>query len=1268
MKRTTFLIAISVLFACLALWHFSTPADASKSSHEPSKAEAAKHNRRDRLKAFESYAENEAARKRYDKFRATSKERAASSKPGAFGRVRNFFQNLFVSGNSKAAQAGTSSEETIGTDADMNSRSGVKMDRKEYLARRGEMIAMLRGLPLPEGVSPDVRAKAIRELEQQQALLREAVKNGQMSPEISGTNWTPIGPAPIPGGQTTGVANPVSGRVLAIAVHPTNANIVYVGTAQGGLYRTLDGGTTWTAIMDSAQSLAIGAIAIDPVTPTTLFVGTGEGNFCGDCFFGVGMYRILNAETTPVLQGPFNTAASNNNAFLANSRSITKIVVSPTNNNILYVGTGSGIGGSGGVPGLSTSNRGLFRCDNAQAATPTFTKLDIDGPPATTNHAVRDIEFEPGNANNLLVALVDTIGFATSGVYRSTNAADAVPANVTFTRTLVSPAAEQAFNIQLAINKTVVGPTTTITVYATLDESAPTCSQANNVFGDFGLVKKSINGGVTWSPALASSCGFAGGQGFYDLAVAVDPNNALNVMLGGSGDYDQFQTPNLRSVDGTNFVKSSTGLHPDTHDIVFAPSNPLIVYHGNDGGIFKSTDGGASWTSLNNTGFNATQFVDLSTHPLDPNYMIGGTQDNGTPFLQASNLWKLGDFGDGGFSIIDQNATDTTTVTAYHTYFNATGSQIGFSRAQTTAEIDPGVTGWPSFFGCGGTANGISCADAVLFYAPMAQGPGSPINTLYFGTTTLYRSADKGPTMPAVSQAMTAPISAIGISLQSDNVRIVGTSNGALFGTSTGANPLVNLDAGNTLPDQFIGRAVIDPNDNTAPYTAYVTLGGFGLAAGAHVYKTTNLADAGTTWTLAGTGIPDVPVNAFAIDPLNSNHLFAGTDIGVYISQNGGASWNPYGAGLPRVAVFDMEFQARSNGSVRVLRIATHGRGIWEITPLAPTAAPASISGQVTTADGQPVAGVTMNLSGARTARAITDSSGNYRFSNVDTDNFYTVTPELTNYHFGPESRSFSLLANKTDAVFTATRDAVIVGNAIDSAGFFVRQHYLDFLGREPDESGFNFWSDQILECGNDAACVERRTVSVSAAYFLSIEFQQTGGLVDGLYRASYGRAPRYAEFMPDTGVMARDVIVGRGGWALQLEANKAAFIDAWVQRADFRAAYEELANNAYVDALISHTGVSFTPSERQALVNGLNSGTASRAEVLRNIVEDQRFVAAKHNETFVMMEYFGYLRRDPDESGYRFWLNKLNQFNGNFEQAEMVKAFLVSGEYRGRF
>jgi hypothetical protein len=359
------------------------------------------------------------------------------------------------------------------------------------------------------------------------------------------------------------------------------------------------------------------------------------------------------------------------------------------------------------------------------------------------------------------------------------------------------------------------------------------------------------------------------------------------------------------------------------------------------------------------------------------------------------------------------------------------------------------------------------------------------------------------------------------------------------------------------------------------------------------------------------------------------------------------------------------EYYSATSGSAWNTRIGTFKFPTCIQTP---TAAAASISGRITTSDGSPLAGVTMNLSGASTAKAISDSNGNYRFNNIDTNNFYTVTPSIVNYQFSPASRSFSLLANMTDAVFTATRDAVISGNPIDTPDYFVRQHYVDFLGREPDEAGFNFWSDQIASCNSDAACIERRTINVSAAYFLSIEFQETGGLVDGLYRASYNRRPLYAEFTPDTAVIARDLVVGRTGWEATLEANKQAFVDAWVQRSIFRAAYDGLSNENYVDTLISHTGVSFSQGQRDALVSGLANGGLTRAGALRRIVEDGRFVTAKRNDAFVMMQYFGYLRRDPDESGYRFWLDKLNQFDGNFERAEMVKAFIVSGEYRDRF
>jgi hypothetical protein len=331
-----------------------------------------------------------------------------------------------------------------------------------------------------------------------------------------------------------------------------------------------------------------------------------------------------------------------------------------------------------------------------------------------------------------------------------------------------------------------------------------------------------------------------------------------------------------------------------------------------------------------------------------------------------------------------------------------------------------------------------------------------------------------------------------------------------------------------------------------------------------------------------------------------------------------------------------------------------------------PTAANGVINGRITDSNDKAVAGAVVRLSGSQTRKTITDANGFYRFENVEPNGFYTVAPAHAGFSFSPAERSFSQLANNTEATFTASLMAA--KNSLDTPEYFVRQHYLDFLGREPDEAGFNFWSDQILECGDDAACAERRTINVSAAYFRSLEFQETGGIIDRLNRASFGVDPKFAEFMIDRDAIARDVVVGKNGWAAQLTTNKQAFVKAWVARAGFKAAFDNLADVRYVDTLLANANASFSQAERDSLVNGLSGGTLSRAAVLQQIAENESFAKARYNEAFVLMEYFGYLRRDPDASGYRYWLDKLNSFAGDFERAEMVKAFIVSGEYRNRF
>jgi len=241
------------------------------------------------------------------------------------------------------------------------------------------------------------------------------------------------------------------------------------------------------------------------------------------------------------------------------------------------------------------------------------------------------------------------------------------------------------------------------------------------------------------------------------------------------------------------------------------------------------------------------------------------------------------------------------------------------------------------------------------------------------------------------------------------------------------------------------------------------------------------------------------------------------------------------------------------------------------------------------------------------------------------------------------------------------------VENPVDYAEFFVRQHYVDFLGREPDESGRDYWTSKIKNCGADQGCVERMRIDVSAAYFHSIEFKETGYLVYRLYRGSLGRTVLFNEFLADTQEVEKGVIVGQTNWQLQLAANKAAFYQAWVQRADFRARYDRLTDAQFVDALYASMGVVPAAAEHDALVASLAAGSA-RADVLAKVVENDEFSRLEFNKAFVLMQYFGYLRRDPDAGGYGYWLGKLNEFNGDYVRAEMVKAFLDSTEYRNRF
>jgi hypothetical protein len=253
--------------------------------------------------------------------------------------------------------------------------------------------------------------------------------------------------------------------------------------------------------------------------------------------------------------------------------------------------------------------------------------------------------------------------------------------------------------------------------------------------------------------------------------------------------------------------------------------------------------------------------------------------------------------------------------------------------------------------------------------------------------------------------------------------------------------------------------------------------------------------------------------------------------------------------------------------------------------------------------------------------------------------------------------------------------------NPIDDARTFVRQHYLDFLGREADPSGLAFWTGEIENCGADAQCREAKRINVSAAFFLSIEFQETGYLAYRARKAAFGNIVGKPvpitrdEMLQDVQGIGSGVVVNAEGWEQKLEQNKSAYFDQVAASARFTSFYSQtLTPEQFVDALNTNAGGALSQAERNALVSDLKGGAKSRAQALRAVAENADLAMAEFNKAFVLMQYFGYLRRDPDGapdsdfSGYNFWLGKLDEFNGNFIQAEMVKAFITSTEYRNRF
>lgn len=748
--------------------------------------------------------------------------------------------------------------------------------------------------------------------------------------QIEGTNWFPIGPAPISGFFAGGA----TGRASAIAVNPMNRDDVWVGTAAGGVWHSLDAGLNWEPESDREDALAVGAIALDECTAdgcAAIYVGTGENAIRRDTYYGAGL--LIGGVTGG--EFPVFAWVQRTGAPVADFRfaSINDVVLDPSTSGAtkrIFVTLSSGVTVAAPESTITApappGGHGIYRSNDRGATWAKLTVAGSDGARPT------DLEMRPDDSDTLFA------GFLGRGVFRSTdNGATWCPLNDGIPRPAGCP------NQQLPDVTTTtfdhveiaIAPGSPQVVYATFgmcaDRLIQNCRPA---------VWRSTNGGQSWNERMAgnpSHDGTVAGYSRYTHALRVAPTDQNRLFLGG---ITLFRSDN----GGTSFVATDSNLapgpgvpilHSDHREVVFAPSDPLRVYTTGDGGFAVSTNGGTSWTPRNDD-LQITGFHGIGASILPPIVgLIGSAQDNAAAFWDGgSRQWThLPCCGDGGYSFLDWD--DATTMYAASNFGSLTRSTNG------------GVS-W------GSINSGAWSSDPRLFYAPFVQGP-SPVagnHPIFFGTNRLFRSNNDGGTWTAISpllatgafsEIVTAPsitaqladpsggqnvITAIGPAPSDANRIYLGYYGGEIF-RSNGApcdTPACWTAIHAGTPDAPVTRIAVHPTDLN---TAFATFSGFGSFP--RVWKTTN---GGATWSPADNGLPaGIPANTVSIEPSTPARVYVGLDSGpdgasLYRSLDGGVTWAPFAQGLPNSPVYEIvldEVHGRAYA-------ATHGRGAFVLS------------------------------------------------------------------------------------------------------------------------------------------------------------------------------------------------------------------------------------------------------------------------------------------------------------------------------------------------
>jgi photosystem II stability/assembly factor-like uncharacterized protein len=659
----------------------------------------------------------------------------------------------------------------------------------------------------------------------------------------------------------TGPLN-TGGRITDLEVSAIAGNPIFVGAASGGIFKSEDGGTTWTPIFDEQPMLSIGDIALAPSDQNILYVGTGEVNAGGGslAYDGDGVYRSNDGGLTWQSKG------------LTEVGSIGKVLIDQNNPDIVYVG-------AMGPLFRNDTNRGVYKStDGGDSWTQSLFISDKTG--------IIDMAIDPANADIVYAVAWErertpenrSYGGPTSGIYKSTDGGA--------TWNELTNGLPTAGNLKgrISIDIAVSNPDVLYASYA---------DASGNIQG----IYKTTDAGTTW--ATVSSAGLTNvGFHWWFGGLFINPENENEVYHVG---FDMAKTTD----GGASWQSTFTNVHVDQHALAFHPDDASVVFLGNDGGLYTSSNAGA--TSTKDLNLPITQFYRFYADPSNPDRLLGGTQDNNTILTTTAGLsdWNPIFGGDGFQPLVDKD--DSNIVYAL--------SQRG--------NLGKSINGGASF---SSALSGVNPSDRNNWDTPIAFDPQDN-SIVYYGTNRLYRSTDQAAIWTAISPDLTSgpstgnltfgTLTSIDVSPLDSAVIYVGTDDGNVWSSVDGGSSYTNISAG--LPDRWVTRVQASPN---APDEVFVTFSGyrFGEDDG-HVFMST---DQGASWTDLSGGIPDIPVNDIEIDGFDN--LYIATDIGVLASSDMGASWQAFGQNMPSVVVTDLHIDTNT----QTLYAATYGRSSYK--------------------------------------------------------------------------------------------------------------------------------------------------------------------------------------------------------------------------------------------------------------------------------------------------------------------------------------------------